>query len=222
MREPTGLLLPQLIAALLQSAINHVLRFAPATSQELAGLQDRTLRLDFTAPELQLILRIGRGKVVFQPAEPGQPADAVLTGPLLSVLRQVGMKTTPGQQLSGPVKVRGDVELVERIAMVMRQHDYDFEEPLSRLVGDVAAHQAGQALRSVGRWVGRFGRELFAAGVRMARDEAQWTPERHGFADFAAEVAATSDAVDRLEARLRVLRQKQQQQGSNGLSVANN
>jgi len=67
------------------------------------------------------------------------------------------------------LSIEGDVLLAAAMAELAQRLRRDWEEDLSRLVGDVAAHRAGQAVRSVHAHLSGFGQRLF--GLYTARVE---------------------------------------------------
>lgn len=105
-------------------------------------------------------------------------------------------------------RVDGDMDLAAAISHVMANLRWEFEEDLSQVVGDVAAHRIGQSLRRLSGWPGDAGQSL-AVGIAE-----YLTEERHLLAtplraeEFTKEVDELRDAVERLEKRLGKLEQR--------------
>ena len=110
------------------------------------------------------------------------------------------------------IEITGSPELVQVIRQLFSELEWDFEEDLSKVFGDIAAHRLARA-----------GRELFAwqreAGLRLARNFAEyWTEEqpliarRDDLAQFSGEVNRLRDDLERLDKRLEHLQQRQQRQ----------
>lgn len=194
-------MLPVLVAPVIEIAVNHVLRFAPGTRQALATLAGKRLRLDITAPRIQLTLCLAADHCDVRCLCEEAP-DAVITGPIFSLLRHLGFATSAGQLLASPVRVKGDTQVVQQLANLIKAHDYDIEEPLSRIVGDVAAHSLGQGLKALGNWLGRASQEVAQAGGRWLGDEGRQALTRPAFNGFADQVEQLRDDTDRLEARV--------------------
>ena len=55
-----------------------------------------------------------------------------------------------------PVRIAGDVQLAAEINWLVDHVRWDFEQDLSRLIGDAPAHAAGQALRRVSQALRKF------------------------------------------------------------------
>ena len=107
------------------------------------------------------------------------------------------------------IEITGSPELVQVIRQLFSELEWDFEEDLSKVFGDIAAHRMARA-----------GRELFAwqreAGLRLARNFAEyWTEEqpliarRDDLAQFSGEVNRLRDDLERLDKRLEHLQQRQ-------------
>jgi ubiquinone biosynthesis protein UbiJ len=100
------------------------------------------------------------------------------------------------------VGIEGSAELANAVQFLFRHLDWDIEEDLSRLVGDVLAHRLASAGRAFAAWQ----RE---AATRLAENFAEyWTEEQPllarpaDAAKFCAGVAALREDVTRLEKRL--------------------
>jgi ubiquinone biosynthesis protein UbiJ len=100
------------------------------------------------------------------------------------------------------VQVTGDVDFAAAIDYVRSNIAWDYEEDLSRVFGDIAAHRIAGAVRELDRW-GR------AAALNLAQSFAEYaTHEQPVIASapavdaFAREVDEVRDAVERIEKRI--------------------
>ena len=99
-------------------------------------------------------------------------------------------------------EIRGDAEFANALMFLANNLRWDFEEDLSRVIGDVAAHRLVSDARSVFAWA-REAREKFAATLgEYLRDEAGMLAGPRHAESFVAEVERLRDDVARLEARL--------------------
>ena len=73
--------------------------------------------------------------------------DATLSGTPLSLLRLAGPAPEAALR-GGAVHIEGDAEVAQTFSELLKAAQPDLEEELSRVVGDVAAHQIGNAARS--------------------------------------------------------------------------
>lgn len=135
------------------------------------------------------------------------PADAEAAPDLLIV-------TTPGlllRVISGDpaawseARLEGDIQFAGAIDYVRRNLGWDYEETLSRFMGDVAAHRIAGAVHAADRW-------RRTAGLNMARGVAEYAAHENpqvasaqALDEFNADVDRTRDDVDRLEKRIELL-----------------
>jgi ubiquinone biosynthesis protein UbiJ len=103
------------------------------------------------------------------------------------------------------VHIEGDAEVAQAFSELLKHARPDLEEELSRVVGDVAAHQIGNIARSALAF-GRRASDTFARNVaEYLQEEGRDLPTRIEADEFIAGVDAIRDDVDRLEARLVLL-----------------
>jgi ubiquinone biosynthesis protein UbiJ len=107
------------------------------------------------------------------------------------------------QSLRGSgAQISGDAEIAQVFQKLFAAARPDFEEELSRLTGDVAAHGiAGFARGAIA--FGRRARDTFAANIaEYLTEESRDLPARIEVDEFLADVDRLREATDRLEARL--------------------
>ncbi|WP_237067825.1 ubiquinone biosynthesis accessory factor UbiJ [Microbulbifer guangxiensis] len=191
--------------AALESAINAALSCDPATRARLGKLDGRALALNLTAPRMELILCVEGEEVRLRQHWEG-PVDTRLTGSPIALLRLLRDDSATPAKLG--VSITGSSALLQQLQQILRDLDIDWEAPLSRLLGDVPAHSIGKLFRSADRWLRQNLADAPGAAAEAVSEEWQLTPPRAQFEAFADDVAELALATDRLEARLRILRQK--------------
>jgi ubiquinone biosynthesis protein UbiJ len=98
--------------------------------------------------------------------------------------------------------VEGDARLADEVMLLVRHLRWDFEEDLSRLVGDVAAHRLAELARSFAAWQTDVAQRLAGSAADYAADEARLLVRRAELEAFAADVARLRDALERLDKRV--------------------
>ena len=99
-------------------------------------------------------------------------------------------------------KIEGNARLAQEVMHLARHLRWDFEEDLSRLLGDAAAHTLAGALRDFAAWQADAARRMGAAFMEYALEEGRLLAPRAQCAAHAAEVARLRDALERLEQRI--------------------
>ena len=124
-------------------ALNHVLMQEPEAQARLRRQSGRIVEARWRT----LVLRVaatpaGLLELALHPVQPD--LTLVLTEESAWDLAQATLRGD-----KPPVRIAGDVQLAAEINWLVDHVRWDFEQDLSRLVGDAPAHAAGQALRRV-------------------------------------------------------------------------
>lgn len=107
-------------------------------------------------------------------------------------------------------QVSGDVQFAAAIDYVRRNLEWDYEEDLSRIFGDVAAHRMAAAARELDRWGRATALNIGHAFAEYATHESPTLASRRAIEEFNRDVDALRDDVERLEKRLELLSRRQQ------------
>lgn len=191
--------LPQVLALkALEGVINRALRFDAGTSQRLAALRGRQVWVQLERPALSFLVRLDEQVYLHAEAD-GQP-DAIVQAATLDLLRQA--VTGEDFAIGGPIQVRGDTGLVQKLAAIARDLDLDWEEALSRLFGDVTAHRLGKQVRGALSFGRRLARTFFQNSGEFLREELEVVPVRWEVDEFQHDVDDIRADAERLEARL--------------------
>lgn len=180
---------PDLLLAPLQALLNRNIQDSTPARQCLPALADRVLAVSLRDTPLALYMHFSEVGVSLHFSPPADP-DVILTGGIAGLARLAGEDAGAALQ-SGEVQLHGDPELARSIQSLLRHAQPDWEEELSRLVGDVAAHQVGNVVRSVLGW----GRQ---AGESLQRNAAEYLQEESRDLVAPAEARAFMRAVDTL------------------------
>jgi len=175
--------------------VNHVLRSAPLAMERLRKHAGRTV-----------VFHVGPLDAAFTIQTTGEVATATE-----SAARDLDVRISPflvprlaaGEEAAfREIAMSGDMELAHEISFLSRTLSWDFEEDLSKAVGDIAARRIAGGARALGHW----SRD---AALRLAQGAAEyWTEEspliasRVKVEDFAAEVSRLRDSIERLEKRI--------------------
>ena len=101
--------------------------------------------------------------------------------------------------------VAGDVQFAAAIDQVRRNLEWDYEEDLSRVFGDVAAHRLASAARELDRWGRESVLSVGRALTEYATHESPVLANPRAIDEFNADIDALRDDVERLEKRLDLL-----------------
>jgi ubiquinone biosynthesis protein UbiJ len=182
----------------LEAILNRGVRASTDAAKRCRALEGASFRLEIEGLDVGVTL-ISRGDRL-ELSERAE-ADAKLTGRPLSLAR---LAATGDEDVlrSKAVRVAGDPLVAQDFRELIRIAAPDFEEELSRLVGDLAARRLANVARDLAGWG-------LDAADRLSRDVAEYLqeesrnlPARVEVEAFLDRVDATAEAFERLEARV--------------------
>jgi ubiquinone biosynthesis protein UbiJ len=194
---------------LIEQIVNRVLRLDPETLRRLGELNGKTIRLGLGdgAGALTLFVEPSAEGLRLRRESEREP-DVTLRGsiPLFARLARTGIA-------AGELQISGDVELGSRFKRILEGIELDWEEPLSRMVGDVAAHQIGRAVRATAAWGRKAGRTLAQDTAEYLQEESRVLAARVRVEEFLRAVDGLRTDADRLQKRVERLEQGQLERG---------
>lgn len=189
----------------LQQALNGLLALDPESLGRLAALHGRVIRVVLEGTGIRLHFVPGHdGRLQLLGRVEGEP-DCTLSGSPLDLVRASDRSEGPAQLFAGHVRIDGDAGVAQRFSEALAGLDIDWEEQLSHLVGDIAAHEIGRgarAARDEGERLGRSARDNLS---EYLTEEAQLLPHRFQVEDFLKDVDTLRDDVERLAVRIALL-----------------
>lgn len=184
-----------MLAAAFIAFANHLLESALWARDKLSAHAGKTALFDVYPARLAFAVAAdGR----LQPAPPDATPAVTIR---LTHLTLLGV-LADGEEAWRKAEVVGDTDFAAVISQVASNLQWDVEEDLSRVVGDIAAHRMAQAGRSAAAWPKQ-------AAVSMAENAAEYLTEEKALlvtplraAEFMREVDELRDAVERLDKRI--------------------
>ncbi len=193
--------IPDAALAALEGLINRYLALDPEGARRLAALQGRVFLIEVTGFGTPIYLIPGPDSIQLFGEYAGEP-DCTLRGSPAALARLGLSRRREDQLFGGEVEVEGQTDLAQELGDLLGGIEVDWEEQLSRLVGDPLAHQVGSGLRSAGRW-GRQTTETLTQDLgEYLQEEARLLPSRNEVEAFLDDVDRLRDDVERLAARI--------------------
>jgi ubiquinone biosynthesis accessory factor UbiJ len=180
------------------AAVNHLLRGAAWARAELKVHAGKTARFELFPAGCSLTV-LDSGEVTAAAGD-ADPAVTLRLTPGLMLRLAAGDESAWRE-----VDASGDTDFAATINQLARNLRWDFEEDLSRVFGDIAAHRMAETGRGLLRWGGQS-----AEGVARSFTE-YWTEEQPlivsalELEEFNRDVDALRDDAARLEKRVEIL-----------------
>jgi ubiquinone biosynthesis protein UbiJ len=192
--------LPLPVAQMALSGLNHVLQQQPAARDEMRAQAGRPIRIVVAGPlgPVHSDARIDADGFLSL-SNHATPSAILTLSPSFDAL--FGVLGAGAGGLGPHIKVEGDVMLAALLGRVAQSLSWDFEEDLSRFVGDGLAHRIGETVRGLRDQADGLrlrSREAMQRAATSQRGPLVSAPE---LAVLAAEIARLSAEVSRLEAR---------------------
>jgi ubiquinone biosynthesis protein UbiJ len=198
---PQRAVIPDAVLAALEAVLNRYLALDPEGAARLAQLQGRPICIEIKGFGTRLYMVPGANDVQLYGAYAGEP-DCLVRGTPIGLARLGLAERKEDSLFGGDVDVEGDTRLAQDLGAFIAGLDVDWEEQLSRLVGDPVAHQVGQGLRSLGQW-GRKSAETLTQDLQeYLQEEARLLPTNYEVQAFLDRVDNLRDDVERLAARV--------------------
>lgn len=193
-----------MITDLLESIGNRFLRLDPDALQRFQEFQGKIICLELVGFDRKLYLSFGETGITIREVPDDEP-DVTLSGSPLA-FAQLGMR---GLRMTlfreGKMDIRGDVELGQSLQRFFEDVNIDWEELLSRYIGDVAAHQTGSVVRGLNTWRQNAHQAAQRNVSEYLQEEARVLASATSVTRFTSAVDELRSAVDRLEQRVQRL-----------------
>jgi ubiquinone biosynthesis accessory factor UbiJ len=185
--------------ALVIPPINRILRANAWALDRLRAYSGRTAVI--VCPPVELRIAITESGEIADSRSEADVRIAVNPGTLLRAL--VG----DSDAWSG-AHVNGDVDFAQAIAYVAQHIEWDYEEDLSRIFGDIAAYRMASFGRSLERTARAAVRNVSRALAEYVTYEDPLVATRHSIEEFNRDVDRLRDDVERAQKRIERLDRK--------------
>jgi ubiquinone biosynthesis protein UbiJ len=196
--------------ASVEALLNRSISQSTRAAAEARRLNGTSLRIDI---EGMLCLRVAVADDKLALSADGDcPGDAGISGSPLALLGlragRVNLADRGAARDRGAVQISGDAEIAERYRELFSLARPDWEEELSRLVGDVPARLVSRFATGALSWARQTGRTARQNLVEYLQEESRDLVSRPELDEFFLEVDQVRETADRVEARLRRLEQR--------------
>jgi ubiquinone biosynthesis protein UbiJ len=191
----------------LQVVIKNVLELDPELAEGIAELEGSVLEVHVQGFDKRFQLHPSKSGVSVVPVTNDESDSAIvpnvtISGPPFTLLRLLGSLESVDGVLPPDVSISGELQLVQKLTMLAKRANIDWEEPLSKLFGDTVAHEVGRGIRGFVSWAGAVTETIAWDLGEYLREERRLSPTRLEVDDFSADVDQARDDVERLAVRI--------------------
>jgi len=192
------------LLASLTKAINAYLDLDSESKQRLKKLKGHVITIELLPFHFIFQCLFSERGIDIQ-ADEMLVADAKIHGTPLQMLGVMINKDNRQRFFADDLIIEGNAEFGQQVVELFDELHIDWEEYLSRLIGDIPAYHTGRFIRDISTWL-KNTEKSFATDVNeYVHEEAKWLPTREALHDFFAEIDTLRMDNDRLEAKVKQL-----------------
>jgi ubiquinone biosynthesis accessory factor UbiJ len=192
---------------LVEAAINTYVALDPELQKGLAELVGKRVEISIKGTAFTFHLRFETDGVRLL-AQAEQPADVMVEATPFALLRLLTVIGEENALAGSEIAVQGEVADAQRIRSLLSRRHVDAEELLARVLGDVAAHQVGNFVRSLVDAGRRTTGALLQDLGEYLSEESRISPSRAELDALTSAVESLRDDAERLDKRILRLQQR--------------
>ena len=187
--------------SLLETAFNNYLALDPEAPEKLTAFDGKLICIDIRGLNKSLYLLINDRKISVLKQHDAEP-DATIIGSPAALFKLGVQRDSAPLFFSGEVEIRGDTRLGRQFKSLLADMEIDWEEHLSRLIGDIAAHRVAGLFNELKEW-SESAADNFADDVgEYLQEESRDVVSGAEMGMFYQQVDKLRDDTERLKARI--------------------
>ena len=187
--------------SLLETAFNNYLALDPEAPEKLTAFDGKLICIDIRGLNKRIYLLINDRKISVLKQHDAGP-DATITGSPAALFKLGVQRDSAPLFFAGEVEIRGDTRLGRQFKSLLADMEIDWEEHLSRLIGDIAAHRVAGLFNELKGW-SESAADNFADDVgEYLQEESRDVVSEAEMGMFYHQVDKLRDDTERLQARI--------------------
>jgi len=196
--------LPISLLAIIEKSLNAYLRLDGEAFSKTTSLQNKVIQLHIKDLGIDLYSLVGQSDIQVLGEYADRP-DATISGTLAGLVKLSRSEDSASAMLESDVEIIGDMRVAEGFSRLLSEASIDWEELLSKLVGDIPAYQIGTTVRKGNEWVAESAEAMKLNVAEYLSEESRMVPARAEVTMFMEAVDELRLAADRVEARIKLL-----------------
>ena len=188
----------------LQTVINQYLKLAHNRDELLNPILGKVVAIRLDGLNLSIYFFFKKHDIELLSKFPGTP-DVEITGSPFSLLAMKCSSNQSSALLNGNVTITGNTHVAQQFNDLFNALDIDWEEHLSKIVGDTIAHSLGNLFRGIKEWTETTTETLTKNLSEYVQHEIECFPSSLEVEDFANDIDTLRADFDRLQARIKLL-----------------
>lgn len=190
----------------LELSLNQALALDPDTGVALRALDGRRVVLHLSAPPLALQVTVDGEHLRVGPVDADLAPDLAVRSSLGGLISQLPFLRNDDAPPVGQLRIEGDADLARRLQRLAERFDPDWQQPFTRVFGDVLGVQVANAIAAGLRQARVVAREFAGSAAEYVTEESRDVVARAELDAFLDDVDVLRDDVERCAARIERLR----------------
>lgn len=186
---------------LLASALNHYLALDPEAPEKLTAFDGKVICIDVRGPNKTIYLLMNGNRIRVVKTVDTEP-DATIIGSPAALFKLGVHRDSAPLFFAGEVEIRGDTRLGRQFKSLLAEMEIDWEEHLSRFVGDIAAHRIAGLVNDLRKWSNTAADNLADDVGEYLQEESRDVVSGAEMGMFYQQVDKLRDDTERLKARI--------------------
>jgi ubiquinone biosynthesis protein UbiJ len=197
---------------ILQKALNRYLSLDPESAKRMERLQNKTVLIELTGLNEKFFLFFATDGVRLLRDDNLVP-DTVIRGTPLRLLHLTLTPATRQQFFSDDVSITGNLEVGQQVIHLFDEMEIDWEDQLSKIIGDASAYRLGSMARKLKGWLDDSKESLLQDVNEFLHEEKKLVPTSEALQDFYRDIDVLRMDADRLDARIQQLEARLAERG---------
>lgn len=194
----------EMLLSVLENLINRYIKLDPEAADKLATLANRILKLELLGVGISFFIKVAPDRICLL-AHYHEPVDAIIRATPIALAELWQGQRVGKTKVDDKVEISGDTQWVQQLSLFMQSIDIDWEEQLSKLCGDFAAHKIGNVVRDVKSFGDRIKDTLTLNLSEYLQEELRLLPPKEELENFFTDVDVLRNDIERTELRLQRL-----------------
>jgi len=194
-----------------EQLINGAIASDPHVQKKIAAFAGKAIQINTRMPALEIRVVMEADHIRLTAVDSAQyalPVDASINGPTGKLLQQLFDTSTKHALVDEDVELDGDVQLIQDLLTTIKTLDIDWQDYLAPVLGDVLTQQIGQSLDETRAWASDSRKRVQRSMEDYLKEEARLFPHEQQLRNFADNLDELKLRIDRVDARVQLLRQR--------------
>ncbi len=189
----------------LEQAFNRYLALDSESARRISALQNKVVTIELLGISLTVQLVFTKDSIQFK-WDHFDKADLIIRGTPLNLLHMRMARDQRQRFFAEDIVIEGNMELAHQVLAIFDDLEIDWEEYLSKWIGDAPAYQSGRLLSRLKKTSQKIRKTFLYNLNEYLHEEINIFPPAEALHYFFHEIDELRMDVDRLEARIKKLK----------------